>query len=779
MSNKTELVGVGFLRKTQQSLHNQREIGQQILWGIFSYIVAAGSMLDGLSPFGVALVAACPRQFLLAASIGAVGGSLFPAGVAMSIQYSAAALIAAVARWSIFLGRLMKDSFWMAPALSGISLLLPSLTVTLTGSFTAYDVALSIAEAVLAAGSTYFFVRTAYAVRLGQGVMTLKRSDTSCAIVSLCIIMMSLSAFSFFGISLGRTAACLVILLCSVCAGEGVGTVAGAACGTAIGLALFPDLSIMGIYSISGLLTGMFSPLGKVGCSAIFALTNAIFSLMAYEPRDALPFIYEGIIACAVFLLVPQKTMLSLKTKVFRHLDRQGNKSIKELLLSRIYDASAALKDIAQTTKAVSEKINKMKAGSIEEVYNIAIDGVCRQCGLKTRCWQHEYNDSMNCFNHFTDLLRKNGQITEEDFIYPLSVRCRKKDKIVQIINSRYGDFVEKEGMYRKVARVRSVVTDQFDGMADMLGGFGEEMVQITAYDNQSTLKIMDYLENLSLDVLSVNCYQDHDRLTFIQLYLPEFKLPRVDEAAMAKELGDICDCDFDLPERTCYEGRVRLTFREQAEFAMEFASSQHICQGATRCGDSCSTFTDRKCVAHMILSDGMGSGTGAAIDSAMTVSLMTKLLDANVAYQPALKIVNSALLVKSGEESLATIDIAAIDLYSGQVDFYKAGAAPTFVKHRDKTGYVDSTSLPVGILSSVDFEKSTLKLIPGDLVVMVSDGATTNGTDWIKHTIDRFDPSDTLQSLCDDIAATARLKRNDCHDDDITVVAGRLVQNA
>ena len=176
-----------------------------------------------------------------------------------------------------------------------------------------------------------------------------------------------------------------------------------------------------------------------------------------------------------------------------------------------------------------------------------------------------------------------------------------------------------------------------------------------------------------------------------------------------------------------------------------------------------------------MILSDGMGCGSAASLDSSMTVSLLFRLITANVSYDSALKIVNSALLVKSGEETLATIDIAAVDLYNGQVHFYKAGAAPTFIRRNQRTGYVDSTSLPVGILTSVEFEKSTLKLSAGDLIVMVSDGATAAGVDWIRHTIDRFDEADGLQSLCDDIRTTARLKRNDMRDDDITVVAGIL----
>lgn len=88
-----------------------------------------------------------------------------------------------------------------------------------------------------------------------------------------------------------------------------------------------------------------------------------------------------------------------------------------------------------------------------------------------------------------------------------------------------------------------------------------------------------------------------------------------------------------------------------------------------------------------------------------------------------SLKLVNSALLVKSGDESLATIDITGVDLYTGKAEFYKAGAAPTFLRKSGKGGYVESSSLPVGILGGVNFEKNAVTLRDGDVIVMVSDG--------------------------------------------------------
>lgn len=268
-----------------------------------------------------------------------------------------------------------------------------------------------------------------------------------------------------------------------------------------------------------------------------------------------------------------------------------------------------------------------------------------------------------------------------------------------------------------------------------------------------------------------------------MQIDLPPYRVARLDLKRMAEEFSRVCDCEFDLPQKTDImqsqsgkeETVTRLSFREKADFVAEYAVAQHTCEGYRMCGDACQTFTDRRSVAHIIISDGMGSGTAAAVDANMTVSLITKLIDAGVGYTAALKIVNSALLVKSGEESLSTLDITAINLYSGQARFYKAGAAPTIIRRGNRTGSVESTSLPAGILTSVEFEESGVKLSDGDIVVMLSDGATTGGIDWIKAVVDHFPQDGDLQALCNDIATTARLRRNDNHDDDITAAACRI----
>lgn len=77
------------------------------------------------------------------------------------------------------------------------------------------------------------------------------------------------------------------------------------------------------------------------------------------------------------------------------------------------------------------------------------------------------------------------------------------------------------------------------------------------------------------------------------------------------------------------------------------------------------------------------------------------------------------------------------MDLFTGRAEFYKAGAAPTFLVKNGRAGYVQSDSLPAGILEGAAFEKSSLTLREGDRLVLVSDGVTATGADWVKSQLE------------------------------------------
>lgn len=89
---------------------------------------------------------------------------------------------------------------------------------------------------------------------------------------------------------------------------------------------------------------------------------------------------------------------------------------------------------------------------------------------------------------------------------------------------------------------------------------------------------------------------------------------------------------------------------------------------------------------------------------------------------------VNSALLVKSSEESLATLDCACVDLFTGKCEFYKAGAPKSYVIKNGALNMCELSSMPAGILRGIEFAKRTAVLAVGDELIMMSDGVTDAG---------------------------------------------------
>ena len=172
-----------------------------------------------------------------------------------------------------------------------------------------------------------------------------------------------------------------------------------------------------------------------------------------------------------------------------------------------------------------------------------------------------------------------------------------------------------------------------------------------------------------------------------------------------------------------------------------------------------------------------MGTGGRAAVDASMAVSIMSKLLKVGFGYDCALSVANSALMVKSQDESLATVDVVSLDLFSGNAEFMKAGAPITFVRQSGKINRIEPTSLPAGILSDIKLTHDNLVLNDGDIIVMLSDGAVSISDKWIGAMMRDFD-GDEIQTLVNDIIDEATIGSKLGRDDDITVIGVRVVEN-
>ncbi|MGI6038087.1 MAG: SpoIIE family protein phosphatase, partial [Limnochordia bacterium] len=173
---------------------------------------------------------------------------------------------------------------------------------------------------------------------------------------------------------------------------------------------------------------------------------------------------------------------------------------------------------------------------------------------------------------------------------------------------------------------------------------------------------------------------------------------------------------------------QCQLQFLPAPKYSLTKEVRQVVQQGKTISGDRFGRVDLGDGKVAIIISDGMGSGPAAAMESTATVSMLEKMLTAGFDERYAVKLVNSLLLVRSPQETFATIDLALFDLYAGQVEFIKVGAPPSFLCRGETIEIIPATTPPAGILRELDIHVVKMELRPHDLILMCTDGIFSAG---------------------------------------------------
>ena len=174
-------------------------------------------------------------------------------------------------------------------------------------------------------------------------------------------------------------------------------------------------------------------------------------------------------------------------------------------------------------------------------------------------------------------------------------------------------------------------------------------------------------------------------------------------------------------------------------------------------------------------LSDGMGSGEYARRISESTISLLESFYRAKMPSDLVLSTINK-LLTFSKEETFACVDIALVDLDSGNTDIVKIGSPYGFILTGNAVKVLEGSSLPLGILDSLRPDTASYNLSENDVLLFLSDGIT----DAFPTTNDLYEVLKTLpirnpQQLADELLRQAIHLYGGKAKDDMTAVAVRL----
>lgn len=315
---------------------------------------------------------------------------------------------------------------------------------------------------------------------------------------------------------------------------------------------------------------------------------------------------------------------------------------------------------------------------------------------------------------------------------------------------------------------MRQLVRDQFSilstAVREITGRFADE----TRFDTQTSAKIHAVLSSYGIRAKEVVC-SNTGRTERINITAERIN-GKISRSALTDDIENVCGYKLNIPDIVQNEDLTHITYEKKPRYNLRTGCAQRIAQGKM-CGDSCDDFSDKDGNRIIIISDGMGTGAKAAVDGTVAAWLFSKLIAAGLGFESSLRLVNSAMIVKSTEESLATIDAVRINLNSGKTDFFKAGAGITLVCKGKKVYRVGNPSMPLGILREIESDRHSLTLKRGDKLLLMSDGVAVSAHTEIAEKLSRFNKNDPSE-LAEEVVEIAEKYSKSKHPDDITAVA-------
>lgn len=731
-------------------------------------ICSRGVVFGTLLPFGLAFLTGCSLTYTPSAAVGAFVSYFIPAAGNGGFRYIAA--LFAVLSIKLLLSnyrKIITNPLFLA-LMSFLACILTGMSTVRTGDT---QIVTILAEGLLCSVGTFFVSKTF--LSMGKTDVGFSSDELVALLLTSSIILMGLYDFSFLGLSLGRILGLLLILTASKYGGIISGAVSGITVGFSMVLSGVSG-SICIIFALAGLMSGVFAGMGKYAQMTVLILFSFIGTVSAGDISLIARTFAESALACGLFFVIPKNLGVYFGKLFSAHPQLSIPTGFKKTLTMRLDMASNALKDVSQTVEQVSTQLSKINAPDFGNVIYAIEQEACSGCKLRVHCWESRRNSTVDAVIEMTKAIKNGNTSPENAAPEEFKGRCLRVSKMGNVTFRKYSDFASRIAAENRIEEVRSVVSDQFDGISDMLRDLSNDFKNDEHFDSVIAENTAAALKSLDIRVDEAGCRIDkYGRMTL------EFKLKKsqdlvINKLQVMKLVSITCERDFDVPNISEVGNEIYIVLNEHAAITVDYGIEQISAGESQMCGDAYKYFNDGRGHFIMVLSDGMGTGGRAAVDGAMACGLMTRLIKAGFGYDCSLKFLNSSMLFKSTDESLATVDVASIDLFTGYTELYKAGAAPTIVRRSGRTGKAESTSLPAGILRDIGFDRAAVKCKVGDIIVMMSDGATADGTDWIRDEIEAWQDG-SAQALAERLCEGAKRRRNDSHADDITVLTAIL----
>jgi stage II sporulation protein E len=615
----------------------------------------------------------------------------------------------------------------------------------------------------------------------------LSNEEIICLSILCGIVISGMSDIFIYGVSL--KVALSVFAIASAAYWQGPGF--GAAAGTTVGLITCVSSSqapyILGMYALAGLLGGIFKDMGRVGgCLGIIIADIVIY----LYPNSRIIVIkpLELAVGLIIFMLLPSafvKKVLPFVDKNIRDLIGQQSyaERMKDIAASKIRRVINVFNELSKALNEDESGVRLRRNSEINSVINSVVDKTCADCEARDICWKRDfYRTYQNMFALF-DVIESDGKVDIDNLPVDLKKTCVKANQLVKTANYMFDIYRMNYKWSMKAQEGKKVVEEQLMGISKILSSLSGQIESDVQFSGDIEEEIAAALDREGIDFNDIAAVKDKFGRMEVNIYREACLgkrecikdiVPVVSRTLKRNMKRDKQTCVIKSGTDLCYFKLV-----EAVKYQISMGIARDIKDAGGVSGDNYS-FTEFDNDKYMIaLSDGMGTGPTAAMESNSAITMLEKYLEAGFDRITAIKAINSAMALKSSVDNYTTIDLCMVDLYTGEAEIVKIGAASTYIKRCDGScEMICSSTLPVGILDNIDIESRHEKLLHGDLIVMLSDGVQEAGgssdKDWILTALEQMD-SKNPQQIAEELLRMAKERNGGDKLDDMTVLVSRI----
>lgn len=778
---KEETVGIPFKAMWGLSLGVQ----QLLVLSFMGFLMSRAQLLGGLHPFAPAFLAAVAvsyrRQAISLVLPVAVG--LYTA-MPLNQFWVYLGIICVASGLFAFYPLDQKKQWMVVPALvfSCIAVIKGG-SLALSGGDN-YGLFVTLFEGLFAAGLSVVFLVAFSAWKRLYINRRFSTDELICCFVLVLGLVAGFGDWAIAGVELRQVASRVVVLIAAALGGAGHGAGIGAMMGIVPSLSELVSPTIIGVYAFAGFLAGAFNSFGRTGILMGFILGNLILSLYILPGSEMSAAMLSSAIAGGIFFAIPRGWIREMKKTTtqpnLRSAKEEKSERLLRLSVRRLRTASAMFRELGQNLLELSQT-EQPEENSIHMVLNHLSRQMCSKCSVQEICWRIDYSKTYKGVMDLFQAAEKCGVAEYKDVPENFRKRCPHVKELLASINCLYEMYCRSSFWQAQKKCSQTLIAHQMAGTAQVLeqvakeiGGFSQEREAL-----ERDLAGALIARGLPVDGAGVN-FIDGKSLS-IWVNFPQCPGEAACRALLEQEVSLLLGKRYEIHEHSCTSKcgeNCSFFFLEAGAHKMEVGKAQLAKASQGICGDQGGAMLLETGKQLVMISDGMGIGPKAAAQSNAALDTLSKFLEIGFSKDTAIDSVNASLALQGNEESLVTLDLCVVDLYTGGVEFVKTGAAPSFIKRGNEVTVINGASLPVGMLSSVEKECMQEQIEDGDMIIMASDGLMDadkgGGCGWIIDELANTEIQDP-QQLAEHLLQTAIARCGGNAQDDITILVAEM----